>query len=171
MLPRVTGRAGARHAADVHRASDHREGSLTRVAETGRSWQRARTMAERRTKERRTNPAVPEPLERKKERRQGDRRESTRRTGTVTVRHGDARDEVSAEVSLGGASFVLPGPPNAEALVIELAVTPRKTLELPGQVTSARAARTAVRHVQVRFDELDTRTELALAKWLDGVTE
>ncbi|MDX2011532.1 MAG: PilZ domain-containing protein [Myxococcaceae bacterium] len=142
-----------------------------RVADTRRSWQRARTMAERRTKERRTNPAVPEPLERKKERRREERRESVRKAGAFTVVHGGRRDAVTGEVSLGGASFVLPGAPETETVQLELDVGGKRPLRLEGRVTSARAARTAVRHVQVRFDELDTRTELALAKWLDGVSE
>jgi hypothetical protein len=128
-------------------------------------------MAERRTRDRRTNPAVPEPLERKKERRQEDRRESVRRPTALVVVHGDARDEVQGEVSLGGASFLLPGPPNTDDVVVELRLSARRTLKLPASVTSARAARTAVRHVQVRFSELDTRTELALAKWLDAVDD
>jgi hypothetical protein len=128
-------------------------------------------MAERRTKDRRTNPAVPEPLERKKERRQEDRRESVRRPGRFTVHHGARQDDVTGEVSLGGASFVLPSAPEADDITLELDVGTKRRLRLSGRVTSARAARTAVRHVQVRFGELDTRTELALAKWLDGVPD
>lgn len=127
-------------------------------------------MPERRRTDRRTNPAVPEPLERKKERRQGDRRDSLRRKGAFTVVHGAAREQVEGELGLGGASFVLPGAPEADAVTLELKVG-RGVLALPATVSSVRAARTAVRHVQVKFTELDTRAELALAKWLDGVDD
>lgn len=125
-------------------------------------------MPERRKTDRRSNPAVPEPLERKKERRQGDRRDSLRKKGSFVVIDGHTKHEVDGEVGLGGASFTLPGAPRTEALLVELRVG-TTTLELPGTVTEARAARTAVRHVHVKFDELDHRTELALAKWLDDV--
>lgn len=127
-------------------------------------------MPERRKTDRRSNPAVPEPLERKKERRAGDRRDSLRKKATFTVTDGSTKHEVEGELGLGGASFVLPGPPAHDALVLELRVG-KTTLRLPGRVTEARAARTAVRHVHLKFDELDTRTELALAKWLDDVDE
>lgn len=125
-------------------------------------------MPERRKTDRRNNPAVPEPLERKKERRQGDRRDSLRKKASFVVRDGATRHDVDGELGLGGASFILPGAPRTEALMVELGVGKTK-LQLPGTVTEARAARTAVRHVHLKFDELDTRTELALAKWLDDV--
>lgn len=127
-------------------------------------------MPERRKTDRRSNPAVPEPLERKKERRAGDRRDSLRKKATFTVTDGSTKHEVEGELGLGGASFVLPGAPAHDALVIEFRVG-KARLELAGTVTEARAARTAVRHVHLKFDELDTRTELALAKWLDDVDE
>lgn len=125
-------------------------------------------MPERRKTDRRRNPAVPEPLERKKERRQGDRRDSLRKKASFVVTDGATRHDVEGELGLGGASFTLPGAPRSESLVIELRVG-TSTLQLAGTVTEARAARTAVRHVHVRFAELDTRTELTLAKWLDEV--
>lgn len=124
-------------------------------------------MPERRRSERRTNPAVEEPLERKRERRQGDRRESLRKAARVVVRAGRRSEEVSGEVGLGGASFTSSGPMSG-AVTLELKAGWR-TLTLPATVLAARAARTAVRHVQVRFAELDTDTELALARWLDDV--
>lgn len=127
-------------------------------------------MPERRRTDRRTNPAVPEPLERKKERRQGDRRDSLRRKASFTVVQGTARERVDGELGLGGASFVLSGAPEADAVTLELKLG-RRVLPLPATVSAVRAARTAVRHVQVTFAELDTRAELALAKWLDGVDD
>lgn len=125
-------------------------------------------MPERRKTDRRSNPAVPEPLERKKERRQGDRRDSLRKKASFVVRDGSARHEVDGELGLGGASFILPGAPQNAALLVELTVG-KATLQLSGTVTEVRAARTAVRHVHLQFGELDTRTELALAKWLDDM--
>lgn len=127
-------------------------------------------MPERRKTDRRSNPAVPEPLERKKERRQGDRRDSLRKKTTFVVRDGATKHEVDGELGLGGASFMLPGAPQSGALLVELRIG-RTMLQLPGTVTQARAARTAVRHVHLKFAELDTRTELSLAKWLDDVDE
>ncbi|MBM4778779.1 MAG: hypothetical protein GQE15_13830 [Archangiaceae bacterium] len=125
-------------------------------------------MPERRKSDRRSNPAVPEPLERKKERRQGDRRDSLRKKSSFVVRDGTTRHDVDGELGLGGASFTLPGAPQAASLVVELRLG-KTTLQLPGTVTEARVARTAVRHVHLQFAELDTRTELTLAKWLDDV--
>ena len=140
------------------------------AATTGRLWHRAPAMPERRKTNRRSNPAVPEPLERKKERRQGDRRDSLRKKAAFIVRDGTTKHEVDGELGLGGASFVLPGAPQSTDLLVELRIGKTK-LQLAGTVAEARAARTAVRHVHVKFLELDTRTELALAKWLDDVDE
>ncbi|MBL8918473.1 MAG: PilZ domain-containing protein [Myxococcaceae bacterium] len=127
-------------------------------------------MPERRRRDRRTNPAVPEPLDRKKERRQGDRRESLRKPASFTVRFDDTHEVVSGDLGLGGASFTLSRRPANDTVTVELKPG-RAVLSLPGTVSSVRAARTSLRHVQVRFAELDTKTELALAKWLDGVAD
>jgi hypothetical protein len=118
-------------------------------------------MPERRKSDRRTNPAVPEPIERKRERRQGDRRESLRKKATVVVKDAANSWEVAGEVGLGGASFALSPPPAASTLVVELRLSRTTTLRLPGKVTGTRGA------VHLQFSELDARTELALAKWLD----
>jgi hypothetical protein len=125
-------------------------------------------MPERRKTDRRTNPAVPEPLERKRERRAGDRRDSVRKKGTFVVKDGGTSYDVAGELGLGGASFVLPRTPIAPTLVIELRVG-KTLLLLPAHVTEGPAAHAVVRAVHVRFDELDTATELTLAQWLDDV--
>jgi hypothetical protein len=127
-------------------------------------------MPERRRRDRRTNPAVPEPLERKKERRAGDRRDSLRKPASFTVRFDDTHEVVAGDLGLGGAAFTLSRRPASDAVTIEVKVG-SAMLSLPGSVSAVRAARTATRHVQVKFAELDTKTELALAKWLDGVTD
>lgn len=126
-------------------------------------------MPERRRADRRTNPAVPEPLERKTERRSDDRRESVRRSAAFMVRHGDARDEVEGELGLGGASFRLPAAPKGPDICVEWRLG-RQTFALEGQVVSTTRAR-GTHLVHVRFAELDTRTALALARWLDAVDE
>lgn len=127
-------------------------------------------MPERRRRDRRTNPAVPEPLDRKKERRQGDRRDSLRKPASFTVRFDDTHELAAGELSLGGASFTLSHRPVRDAVTLEVQLGSELHV-IPATVSSVRAARTAVRHVQVKFAELGTKTELALAKWLDGVVE
>ena len=122
-----------------------------------------RAMPERRRSDRRSNPAVPEPLERKRERRGGDRRDSERKKASFVVVSGDTRHEVSGELGLGGASFALSGQLSSHDVTVELRVG-RQTLRLDAEVCSAKSARP----VHVKFGELDTPTELALAKWLDG---
>lgn len=125
-------------------------------------------MSERRHQNRRTNPAVPEPLQRKKERREGDRRDSVRKKASFVVAHGDSRDQVEGEIGLGGASFTFAAALEEKALVLELKLG-RKTLKLSGTLVGAQAGRAGLRHV--KLDELETRAELALAKWLDDVDE
>ena len=125
-------------------------------------------MPERRRHNRRTNAAVPEPLERKRERRQGDRRDSVRKKTSFVLVHGDSRDQVDGEIGLGGASFTFAAALAGKALVLELKLG-RKTLRLTGTLVGGQAGRPGFRHM--KLDELDTRVELALAKWLDGVDE
>lgn len=116
-------------------------------------------MSDRRHEDRRTNPAVPEPLERKRERRQGDRRDSLRKPARFRWVAGSTSVDVEGEVGLGGASFIDSSSPAGPG-VLELSVG-AQTLHLHGAVNAG----TTPRHVH--FDELDTATELALAKWLD----
>lgn len=125
-------------------------------------------MPERRRQNRRVNPAVPEPLERKQERRGGDRRDSVRKRASFVVEHGSSRDQVEGEVGLGGASFTFAAKLEEKAVVIELELG-RKTLRLPGTVVGAKPGRDGLRHVTL--GELETRSELSLAKWLDGVDD
>lgn len=125
-------------------------------------------MSERRHQNRRTNPAVPEPLERKKERRAGDRRDSVRKKASFIVAHGASRDLVDGELGLGGASFAFAAALEEKSVVLELKLG-RKTLKLAGTLVGAQAGRAGLRHV--KLDELETRAELSLAKWLDGVDE
>lgn len=120
-------------------------------------------MSDRRRTDRRTNAAVPEPLERKRDRRAEDRRDSWRRVTKLTVVVGTSRQSVDAELGLGGASFSPTRPFTERTVVLELSVGPTTTLSLPAQVTRV-AQRT-----HVRFEALDTKTELALARWLDAV--
>lgn len=115
-------------------------------------------MAERRRSDRRTNNAVPEPIERKRERRQGDRRDSERRKTKFVVND----VEVEGEVGLGGASFTAAKAVSSSTLTIELKIG-KSSLQLSGKVLEPG------REVHLSFGELDTDTELKLAKWLDRV--
>lgn len=121
------------------------------------------TMPERRQRDRRSNFNVPEPIERKRERRQGDRRDSDRRKGTFVVRDGEALLDVEGEVGLGGASFTVVKALASSTPVVEVKVG-RSTVRMQGKVTKSSGG-----EVHVRFGELDTETELKLARWLDGV--
>lgn len=121
-------------------------------------------MAERRQRARRTNNAVPEPIERKRERRGGDRRDSLRKKARFVIIDGATSREVAGEVGLGGASFTFAKAAVPSQLVVQLEIGD-SLLQLPGKVTKAATGRA----VHVRFDELDTKTELKLAKWLDGI--
>lgn len=120
-------------------------------------------MPERRQSERRTNPNVPEPISRKRERRQGDRRDSDRRKASFVVRDDEALLDVEGEVGLGGASFTVARALTSSKPVVELKIG-RSTLRIQGKVTKSPG-----RLVHVRFGELETATELKLAKWLDHV--
>jgi hypothetical protein len=91
-----------------------------------------------------------------------------RRETTLKVADGDRISVVRGEVGLGGASFSLRRPPNAKRLTVTLLAGPHRTLQLSGVVTKEE---TDLRHVHLRFDTLDVKTELELAKWLDGVDD
>lgn len=123
-------------------------------------------MTDRRKSDRRTNPAVPEPLERKKERRQEERRASVRRPATLIVRQGKRAGKVEGELGLGGASFSLAWAPSGPSLTIDHRDSAVSGLE--ATVTQTKTTK-AGHEVHVVFKELATTTELALAKWLDGV--
>jgi len=75
---------------------------------------------------------------------------------------------VEGEIGLGGASFTFATPLDGKALVLELKLG-GKTLKLAGTLVGAQSGRAGLRHV--KLDELETRAELSLAKWLDGVDE
>ncbi|MBL8910257.1 MAG: hypothetical protein JNM17_06095 [Archangium sp.] len=121
-------------------------------------------MPERRQRNRRTNNAVPEPIERKRERRGGDRRESLRKKTRFVIIDGKTSREVAGEVGLGGASFTFAKAALSSELVVQLEIGDA-VLRLPGKVTKGASGRA----VHVAFSELDTKTELQLAKWLDGI--
>lgn len=86
------------------------------------------------------------------------------------MRFDGTSEVVAGELGLGGASFMAAHRPVDDALTLEVRLGNALHV-IPAMVSSVRAARTATRHVQVKFDELGTKTELALAKWLDGVVE
>lgn len=128
-------------------------------------------MAERRDKERRADEKVPEPLERaNSERRREDRRDSPRLPMKFLLR--DLKDdsgwhEREGDLSLGGIAWA--GKYPAMGTDVEV------RFRLPGVPREVRASGEIIRVVQksggiefnVRFTELDVRSELAVAKFLD----
>lgn len=128
-------------------------------------------MAERRDKERRADEKVPEPLERSaSERRREDRRDSPRLPMKFLLR--DLKDdsgwhEREGDLSLGGIAWA--GKYPAMGTDVEV------RFRLPGVPREVRASGEIIRVVQksggiefnVRFTELDVRSELAVAKFLD----
>lgn len=129
-------------------------------------------MAERRDKDRRGEDKLAEPLERANaERRREDRRDSPRVPMKFLIR--DLKDdsgwhEREGDLSLGGIAWRGKFP----AMGTDVEVRFR----LPGVPREIRASGEIIRVVQktgslefnVRFTELDVRSELAIAKYLDG---
>lgn len=124
---------------------------------------------DRRASERRTRAEPSEPLGRQRQRRQEDRRASYRTVRLVRVielRDG-ATHEVAADVSLEGAQYVVPAAVIRSAVELRLPLPDKKELRLPGRVTRIRAQGRSTA-VHVRFDELEVRTALALARVLEA---
>lgn len=128
-------------------------------------------MAERRDKERRDEAKVPEPLERSNaERRNEERRDSPRVPMKFLLR--DLKDdsgwhEREGDLSLGGIAWH--GKYPAMGTDVEV------RFRLPGVPREVRASGEIIRVVQktgsiefnVRFTELDIRSELAVARFLE----
>lgn len=128
-------------------------------------------MAERRDRDRRAEEKLAEPLERSKaERRNEERRDSPRVPMKFLIR--DLKDdsgwhEREGDVSLGGIAWS--GKYPAMGTDVEV------RFRLPGVPREVRASGEIIRVVQrtgsiefnVRFTELDVRSELAIARFLD----
>jgi len=127
------------------------------------------TLSNRRSNERRWRTDPPEPLERRAERRREDRRSSFRAVRRVTVV--EAPDgvvrEFSANLSLEGAQFIAPAALISSQVEVRLQLPEMEELRMPGQVTRMDPVGRATA-IHVRFDALDVRTELALARMLDA---
>lgn len=128
---------------------------------------------DRRHQDRRTDARVDEPLERKAPRRQGDR---DRRDASRTFRNLLVRSSASplpvphrASLSLEGARWTTYVPPPDDVVSLEL-----KLPDLLAPVTlAARIERRSPRpdgktDVYAAFTALDVRTELALARFIEG---
>ncbi len=125
------------------------------------------TRKERRTgsTERRGTTADPA---RKRDRRMGDRRDSPRIPITLQVRDGAGEfREAEGDLSVGGAYFVTAQTPSANQLELKF--------KLPGVRREIKTAAEVLRiggyggrvGVHVKFSDLDTQDELAVAKFID----
>jgi hypothetical protein len=118
--------------------------------------------------DRRRRAEPQEPLERQTQRRREDRRESWRawRKATLIEWPDGVLTPVLAELSLEGARFTAPSVVISSDVELRLRAAGKRELRLPGRVQRMQRASGGTA-VHVRFDELDVRTSLALARVLE----
>ena len=121
--------------------------------------------------ERRKTPTDPAIDAKKMERRMGDRRDSHRIPIEVEVREGNGPYELhNGNISIGGMFFEKPLSLPIGAVVKLRFMLPdmERHLEVQGEVVEITAVGT-VREIgtRVRFFDLDTRSELLIARFLD----
>lgn len=121
--------------------------------------------------ERRLLALIDEAVSRRRERRQEERRESTRSQRRFWVRslRGGISEAHEGDVSLYGAGYLALTPPAERELEFGMWVPGlARELRTVARVVNRRDVGSAST-VHLKFDGLDTQTELALAKFLDGV--
>ncbi|MFN7133355.1 MAG: PilZ domain-containing protein [Myxococcales bacterium] len=104
---------------------------------------------------------------RKRERRMGDRRDSPRVPITINVKQGGSWLEADGDLSVGGAYFVVGETPEAGGVELKF--------KLPGVRKEIRTGADIIRvasnggrfGVHVKFHEMETQDELAVAKFID----
>lgn len=126
---------------------------------------------DRRSRDRRASPRVAEPLERKASRRAEDRRDASRPFKTLFVQSSVAPLPVlhRASLSLGGAKWVTEHPPEEDEVTLHL--------QLPDMVQAAvfsarierrRTLKNGKTELYAAFLDLDLKTELALARYVES---
>ena len=121
--------------------------------------------------ERRLETLIDEAVSRRRERRQEERRDSLRSLKRFWVRplRGGVFEAHEGDVSLYGAGYLSLHPPTERELEFGMWVPGlNRELRTVARVVNRRDVGTAST-VHLKFDGLDTESELALAKFLDGV--
>jgi hypothetical protein len=126
---------------------------------------------DRRGRDRRANPSVAEPLDRKASRRAEDRRDASRPFKTLFVQSSLAPLPIlhRASLSLGGAKWVTQdAPEEAEiSLHLQLPDMPQAAV-VAARIERRRVLKNGKTELYAAFLDLDLKTELALARFLES---
>ena len=126
---------------------------------------------DRRHQDRRSDSRIPEPLERKSDRRADDRRDAERPLRRLFVRSSVAplAIEHRATLSLEGATWTawFAPPENEVELLLQLPDMAREQL-VHARIERRRPLRDGEVELFARFIDLDVKTELALARFIDA---